>query len=84
MVLIQLAVYFLSPRKLIQPVLTLSFFISNSFNFQISLADIMIYDIADQTSSIAKLPAFPPKLEGLIDRVKNNPKIKEYLAKREK
>lgn len=44
----------------------------------------MIYDIADQTSSIAKLPAFPPKLEGLIDRVKNNTKIKEYLAKREK
>eukprot|EP00105_Crassostrea_gigas_P003839 XP_011416828.1 PREDICTED: S-crystallin SL11 [Crassostrea gigas] len=51
---------------------------------KISLADILIYDITDQTSSIAKLPAFPPKLAGLIDRVKNNSKIKEYLAKREK
>uniref|UniRef100_A0A8W8LT39 S-crystallin SL11 n=1 Tax=Magallana gigas TaxID=29159 RepID=A0A8W8LT39_MAGGI len=51
---------------------------------KISLADILIYDITDQTSSVAKLPAFPPKLAGLIDRVKNYSKIKEYLAKREK
>ncbi|XP_065937985.1 glutathione S-transferase 1-like isoform X2 [Magallana gigas] len=51
---------------------------------KISLADILIYDITDQTSSVAKLPAFPPKLAGLIDRVKNYSNIKEYLAKREK
>lgn len=55
-----------------------------SFNFQISLADILIYDITDQVGAGAKLPAFPPKLGGLVDRVKNSPKIKEYLAKRGK
>ncbi|XP_052680772.1 S-crystallin SL11-like isoform X1 [Crassostrea angulata] len=49
---------------------------------KISLADIMIYDITDQVGAAAKLPAFPPKLGGLIERVKNHPKIKEYLAKR--
>ncbi|XP_065937989.1 S-crystallin SL11 [Magallana gigas] len=51
---------------------------------KISLADILIYDITDQVGATAKLPAFPPKLGGLIERVKNYPKIKEYLAKRGK
>lgn len=49
---------------------------------KISLADILVYDITDQVGLTVKLPAFPPKLGGLIDRVKNYPKVKEYLAKR--
>ncbi|XP_048740716.1 glutathione S-transferase 1-like [Ostrea edulis] len=49
---------------------------------KISVADILVFDMLDQVTAMITLPAFPPKLGALIDRVKTYPKIKEYLAKR--
>ncbi|XP_048740717.1 glutathione S-transferase 1-like [Ostrea edulis] len=49
---------------------------------KISLADLQIFDMIDQAGSMVKLPTLPPKLGGLIDKVKANPAIKAYLAKR--
>ena len=42
----------------------------------------LIFDLMDQVGTMVTLPPFPPKLRGLMEKVKSNPKMKEYLAKR--
>ncbi|XP_061178876.1 S-crystallin SL11-like [Saccostrea echinata] len=53
------------------------FFVGN----KMSIADLMIYDLTDQVASFVTPPPLPPKLGTLIEKVKNNPKIKEYTSK---
>jgi hypothetical protein len=52
------------------------------FSKQISLADIIVADLLDQVTDYAALPSFPGKLGALMERVKNYPKLKDYLASR--
>lgn len=42
----------------------------------------LVFDLMDQVGTMVMLPTFPPKLGGLMEKVKSNPKLKEYLAKR--
>jgi hypothetical protein len=49
---------------------------------QISLGDIKVFDYLDQVTALATVPPFPEKLGALMERVKNYPKLKEYLANR--
>ncbi|XP_061178875.1 glutathione S-transferase 1-like [Saccostrea echinata] len=53
------------------------FFVGN----RLSIADLKVFDTVDQVASYATPPPFPPKLGAFIEKVKNNPKIKEYISK---
>ncbi|XP_062612165.1 glutathione S-transferase 1-like [Saccostrea cucullata] len=48
---------------------------------KLSIADLMIFDTTDQVAGYVTTPPFPPKLGALIEKVKNNPRIKEYISK---
>ncbi|XP_062612153.1 glutathione S-transferase 3-like [Saccostrea cucullata] len=53
------------------------FFVGN----KMTIADLLIFDTADQVGSFVKLPPLPPKLGALMEKVKNNSRIKEYISK---
>ncbi|XP_062612166.1 glutathione S-transferase 1-like [Saccostrea cucullata] len=54
-----------------------AFFVGN----KMSIADLLLFDTTDQVGDFVKLPPIPPKLGTLIEKVKNNPRIKEYISK---